>query len=109
AELHECERFGARLEPGELLDIGAGDEAVLRRADHQALRALGADRIQRARQLLERLARERVGRLALLVEGEPDQPVRLALPAKMLRPSPCFRPLHGSPVTALRAASRRPG
>ena len=59
----------ALSEAGEFLDVGAGDEAVLARADDQARGLRGGDLVERGGQLLERLAREGVRRSPLPVES----------------------------------------
>src|SRR5512135_14694 len=77
----EVDRLVGRLEVYELVHVGAGDVVVLRRADDQPLGARRGDLVQCRSELLERLARERVGRFALLVECEPGEPVAVLLVA----------------------------
>src|SRR5439155_27262463 len=85
AQAHEGHRLRGRFEARELLDIGAGDEALLCRADDEAFRLGPADLVKGRLQLLQRFARERVRRLALLVEGQPRQAVATGFPMPMLR------------------------
>src|SRR2546425_714012 len=85
AQAHEGHCLGGRFEAPELLDIGAGDEALLCRADDEAFRIGPADLVEGGPQLLQRLAGERVRRLSLLVEGQPGQAVAIGLPMPMLR------------------------
>ena len=67
---------------GEFLDVGANDEAgTLAGADHQALRRLALELVQRLRQFAQRLRRQRVGRLAGLVEDQPGEAAGFALDA----------------------------
>jgi hypothetical protein len=49
------------------------------------IRPRGRDLLEHERELVQRLAREGVGRLALLVEGEPGEVVAVLLPAPMFR------------------------
>src|SRR5207237_1286743 len=52
-------------------------------------------------QLLQRVARECVGGLALLVEGEPREPVAVLHPAPVLRHRRGIEPVHQSASTSI--------
>ena len=63
----------------ELVDVGAGDEAVrLARRDDEALRRIAVEQVERLVELGEHRRAERVGRRAGAVEREPREAVGVA-------------------------------
>ena len=82
--------FGLGLEVVELADVGAGDEAfLLARHEDDAANALVAgaflDRRDDGLKLLDRLAPERVLRLALDIEGGPGDALEIDLEPPVLQ------------------------
>ena len=74
----------------ELRDVGAGDEAArLGRADHQPARTIAFELVERQVELGQRLAVQRVGAGALLVEQQPGDAVLVGSHPPML-PRRCF-------------------
>jgi hypothetical protein len=69
-----------RLQLRELVDVGAGDEAVvLAGPDHESLRRRSSKLAEDGEKLAEYLARQRVRRRARLVEDEPGEAIAVAL------------------------------
>ena len=99
-----------RLDVAELVDVGAGDEAVrLARADDEALRRLApASASSTRRRILSSTASTRTcwSLAPALVEGEPREAVGVACPSVQ-----CLHALlvASVPSTRARPASRRPG
>ena len=101
AALHEGARAFGGFDLGELLDIGAGDEAgVLAGADHQRLGRLALEFIEHQAKFAHRRFGERVRRFAGLVESQPGEAGEFALEAPVLQ----FLHVH----SFLSSASRHP-
>src|SRR4029079_10177024 len=79
--------------------VRAGDEAVLRGADDEALRRHRIDCVEARREFIQRFPGKRVGRLALLVEGEPDEALRILLVAPVLEYG--FSAIHQAASTSI--------
>ena len=83
---------------GESLDVGAGREHLVGAGDHDAADlGIGVEALQRRRQLLHQLRRERVSRLGPVEPAERDVPVDRGLDQIAQRPS---RPRTGPAVSS---------
>jgi hypothetical protein len=69
---------------GELVDVGARDEAgLLARANDETAWLVGREPVDDRRQLRHHVLRERVGRCTGLVEGQPGDAVGVLVEAKV--------------------------
>ena len=82
---NQLQPLGRRVELREFLDVGAGDEASgLARAEDQRLRRRTLELREDLRQLVHHGDRQRIGRLAELVERRPGDPVGVGFESPVL-------------------------